>query len=65
MGSLDRVKKFSLGQPFLPLEQLMAVLPARSAAHALPACYATLMEPGSKLAHLYPTKFDQVALTPI
>ena len=47
------------GEPFSPLEQLMAVLPPCSAAHALPSVYAQLMEPGSPLAHLYPLDFRQ------
>eukprot|EP00962_Isochrysis_galbana_P048327 scaffold20100_cov97-Isochrysis_galbana.AAC.3 len=59
MAGLDRVKKFSAGEPFSPLEQLMAVLPPRSAARALPACYASLMDSGSPLAHLYPVTFQQ------
>ncbi|EOD21982.1 hypothetical protein EMIHUDRAFT_240649 [Emiliania huxleyi CCMP1516] len=52
-------RKIVPGEPFSPLEQLMAVLPPRSAAHALPSVYAQLMEPGSPLAHLYPLDFRQ------
>ena len=43
-----------LGQPFLPFEQLMGVLPPRSA-HALPRCLGAIMEdPDSELADCYP-----------
>ena len=44
---------FDLGEPFAPLEQLMAVLPPRSAG-ALPPPLAALMAPPSPLAGLYP-----------
>ena len=52
-------EEFELGGPFLPLEQLMAVLPPASA-HALPAPLAKLMSsPSSPLAHFYPSEFKQ------
>ena len=44
---------FNVGEPFQPLEQLMAVLPPRSA-KALPPPLAQLMQPPSPLSHLYP-----------
>ena len=49
---------FELGEPFTPLQQLLGVLPPRSA-HALPACLAELMvAPTSPLADLYPRSFE-------
>ncbi|CEL99785.1 unnamed protein product [Vitrella brassicaformis CCMP3155] len=49
----------SLGEPFSPFQQLMAVLPAKSG-HCLPECYTRLMrEPSSPLIDFYPTKFKE------
>jgi 5'-3' exoribonuclease 2 len=49
---------FELGEPFEPLQQLLGVLPPRSA-HALPTCLAELMvAPTSPLADLYPSSFE-------
>jgi 5'-3' exoribonuclease 2 len=52
------VPNFTLGKPFSPLEQLMAVLPAASA-HCVPAAYRPLMEaPESPIADCYPRDFE-------
>ena len=48
---------FELARPFRPFEQLMGVLPPRSA-HALPEPLAQLMtDPGSEIADFYPEDF--------
>ncbi|XP_032296461.1 5'-3' exoribonuclease 1 isoform X2 [Drosophila virilis] len=49
---------FKLGKPFLPFQQLLAVLPAASVS-LLPAAYHDLMlNPNSPLAEFYPTEFE-------
>eukprot|EP00041_Stephanoeca_diplocostata_P003335 m.33619 g.33619 ORF g.33619 m.33619 type:complete len:1400 (-) comp14246_c0_seq1:761-4960(-) len=49
--------KFELGKPFLPFEQLMAVLPPASRQH-VPQCMQPLMtEEDSPLADFYPLEF--------
>jgi 5'-3' exonuclease len=51
---------FELGRPFRPLDQLMGVLPPRSA-HALPpACTALMTQEDSPVRDFYPEKFDMV-----
>ncbi|XP_059430265.1 5'-3' exoribonuclease 3-like [Corylus avellana] len=50
--------KFQKGSPLKPFDQLLAVLPPKSA-HALPKAYQALMtDPESKIIDLYPTDFD-------
>ncbi|XP_031123487.1 5'-3' exoribonuclease 3-like isoform X1 [Ipomoea triloba] len=50
--------KFQNGQPFKPFDQLMSVLPPRSA-HALPEAYGFLMQDeNSNIVEFYPTVFD-------
>lgn len=49
--------KFELGEPFLPYEQLMSVLPAASG-HTLPPIFRPLMsEPDSPIIDFYPSEF--------
>ncbi|XP_055678053.1 5'-3' exoribonuclease 1 isoform X2 [Lutzomyia longipalpis] len=49
---------FEMGRPFLPFEQLLAVLPAASKAH-LPEAYQGLMtDPKSHIIDYYPTEFE-------
>lgn len=48
---------FELGEPFLPFQQLMAVLPPRSADALPPAIAALMRDPSSEIADFYPTDF--------
>ncbi|KZV17385.1 5'-3' exoribonuclease 3-like [Dorcoceras hygrometricum] len=50
--------KFEKGSPFKPFDQLMGVLPPKSA-HALPEAYQRLMiDEDSSIIDLYPTEFE-------
>ena len=50
--------KYEMGTPFLPFQQLLAVLPPYSKKH-LPEAYHTLMtSPNSPVIDFYPTNFD-------
>ncbi|XP_040992994.1 5'-3' exoribonuclease 3-like isoform X3 [Juglans microcarpa x Juglans regia] len=59
MKGLAQVRvKFEKGSPFKPFDQLLAVLPPRSA-HAVPKVYQTLMtDEESSIIDLYPSDFD-------
>ena len=59
MVNLDEVNlEFDLGKPFMPFEQLLAVLPAASKS-ALPSIFHSLMEnPSSPIIDFYPTNFE-------
>lgn len=56
-GIKDIHVEFEKGQPFLPYEQLMSVLPAASG-HNLPQVFRPLMsEPDSEIIDFYPVEF--------
>lgn len=56
-GFSDMRVEFEKGEPFLPYEQLMSVLPAASG-HALPPIFRPLMsEPTSDIIDFYPVEF--------
>ncbi|XP_023037065.1 5'-3' exoribonuclease 1 [Drosophila willistoni] len=59
LKNIENVKiHFQLGRPFLPFQQLLAVLPAASS-KLLPIAYHDLMlNPDSALAEFYPTEFE-------
>ncbi|KAL5574945.1 hypothetical protein UlMin_016644 [Ulmus minor] len=58
LKGLSQVKiRFKKGSPFKPFDQLMAVLPPRSA-HALPKTYQALMYEDSSIVDLYPRDFE-------
>ncbi|TYH36601.1 hypothetical protein ES332_D13G275600v1 [Gossypium tomentosum] len=59
MKGLSQVSvKFQKGQPFKPFDQLMSVLPPRSA-HALPKLYAKLItDADSQIIDFYPTDLE-------
>jgi len=51
--------KYDYGKPFLPFEQLLAVLPASSGKVALPEVFHSLMDsPTSSIIDFYPTEFE-------
>eukprot|EP00038_Savillea_parva_P026454 m.54229 g.54229 ORF g.54229 m.54229 type:complete len:1438 (+) comp7513_c0_seq2:69-4382(+) len=49
--------EFDLGEPFLPFEQLMAVLPPASKKHVPPAMQPLMTDPDSPIADFYPLDF--------
>eukprot|EP00042_Codosiga_hollandica_P059389 m.914248 g.914248 ORF g.914248 m.914248 type:complete len:551 (+) comp60140_c0_seq4:1560-3212(+) len=49
--------QFDYSLPFSPFQQLMAVLPASSAAALPPACAALMTSSESVIAHFYPNEF--------
>jgi 5'-3' exonuclease len=54
----EEIEKFTLDAPLIPIMQIMAVLPLKSA-HILPACLRNLVEdPQSPIADFYPDKFN-------
>lgn len=56
-GISDNKVEFDMGEPFLPYEQLMSVLPAASG-HALPDIFRPLMnDADSEIIDFYPTEF--------
>ncbi|KAK5670299.1 5'-3' exoribonuclease 2 [Batrachochytrium dendrobatidis] len=55
IGRLDI--KFELGTPFLPVEQLMGVLPAASMQHIPPPLRPLMTEPSSNIIDFYPVDF--------
>ena len=57
--NLDKANlNFDMGEPFMPFEQLLAVLPAASKS-ALPPCFHPLMEDEkSEIIDFYPTDFQ-------
>jgi 5'-3' exonuclease len=50
--------RFERGQPFRPLEQLMAVFPAASRAHIPPPLQPLMVDPASPIIDFYPTSFE-------
>lgn len=51
--------KYDYGKPFLPFEQLLAVLPAASGKIALPEVFHSLMDsPSSSIIDFYPKDFE-------
>jgi 5'-3' exonuclease len=55
---------FTLGQPYTPLQQLLAVLPPGSA-WALPGAYRQLMlQESSPIRDFYPAQFSQDVCSP-
>ncbi|XP_037036647.1 5'-3' exoribonuclease 1 isoform X2 [Bradysia coprophila] len=49
---------FEMGKPFLPFEQLLAVLPAASRSHLPSAYHNLMMEENSSVIDFYPKDFD-------
>lgn len=49
--------EFELGEPFLPFQQLMAVLPPASGKHIPPAMIPLMTEPTSPILDFYPLDF--------
>ena len=49
---------FEMGKPFLPFEQLLAVLPAGSRSHLPSAYHKLMMDERSSVIDFYPKDFD-------
>lgn len=49
---------FELGKPFLPFEQLLAVLPSASRSHLPVAYHSLMMDDSSPVIDFYPSDFD-------
>ena len=51
---------FELSKPFLPFEQLLAVLPAASKKLIPEAFHVLILNENSPIIDFYPTEFEQV-----
>ena len=54
---------FELSKPFLPFEQLLAVLPAASKKLIPEAFHGLILNENSPIIDFYPTEFEQVRKT--
>lgn len=57
-GIADYKPEFELGRPFLPFQQLMAVLPAGSKQHVPPGLQSLMTSPDSPILDFYPETFE-------
>ena len=53
---------FEMSKPFLPFEQLMAVLPANSKKLIPEAFQPLMLSPNSPILDFYPEEFEQVCV---
>ncbi|KAH8399870.1 hypothetical protein KR215_003675, partial [Drosophila sulfurigaster] len=62
IGDLTNIRNlkvtFDLGEPFLPFQQLLAVMPAASSALLPPAYHHLMLNENSPLAEFYPKEFE-------